>query len=442
MRNRLIQILLILPLSLSFSYAQEKGQEWSLKECIDHAIKHNLTIQRGSNTIEQNRLTKETNKWSRLPNLSGTASQGWNWGRSPSPVDNTYTDVQSANANFGLATSVPLFTGLELPNQYALSKLNLQAAFADLEKAKDDLAINVTSKYVQVLFNEELKGIANQQIELSQEQLDRGESLLALGKIAEADVAELRARVKQDELNAVEAHNNYQIALLDLSQLLELDSPESLRVLPLTEDAEGYKLTAPEEIYTEALLFKPEIQSAQLKAEGALRSIRIAQSGFMPKLSLSANLSSGYYTVRGGQYSGFGTQLKNNFSQFVGFSLSVPIFNRMATINRVKAAKVDLSNHKLQLETEKKTLYKEIQQAWYGATAAEAKYASSQVALEANRISFDLVKQKYELDQTTNLTFNEAKVNLMKAESDQLQAKYDYLFRLKLLNFYKGIPIE
>ena len=440
--NKIKCIALLLPLSFSLAAAQEIKERWSLKECIDYAVQHNLTIKRGDNTIEQNRLNKETNKWARLPNLSASASHGWNWGRSASPIDNTYTTVQTANTNFGMNSSVPLFTGLELPNQYALSKLNLKAAYADLEKAKDDLAINVTSQYMQVLFNEELKGVAENQVSLSKEQLERGEAQLEIGKIAPADVAELRARVKQDEVMAVEAENKYQIALLDLSQLLELESPENFAVTPITKGEETDQLTPPEEIYKDAMLFKPEIQAAQYRAEGAIRSIRIARSGFMPTLSLSGSLSSGYFTMRGQSSQGFGSQLNNNFSKFVGFSLSIPLFNRMATINRVRSAKVDLFNQQIQLEDQKKTLYKEIQQAWYGATAAESKYISSQAALEANLTSFELTKEKYELGQTTNLSFNEAKVNLMKAESDLIQAKYDYLFRLKLLNFYKGIPIE
>lgn len=435
-------IALLLPLSFSLATAQEDKERWSLKECIDYAVQNNLTIKRGDNTIEQNRLNKETSKWARLPDLSASASHGWNWGRSASPIDNTYTTVQTANTNFGMNTAVPLFTGLELPNQYALSKLNLKAAYADLEKAKNDLAINVTSQYMQVLFNEELKGVAENQVSLSKEQLERGEAQLDIGKIAPADVAELRARVKQDEVIAVEADNKYQIALLDLSQLLELESPDNFAVIPITKGSDTDQLTPPEEIYRDAMLFKPEIQAAQYRAEGAIRSIRIARSGFMPKLSLSGSLSSGYYTMRGQSSQSFGSQLNNNFSKFVGFSLSIPLFNRMATINRVRSAKVDLFNQQIQLEDKKKTLYKEIQQAWYGATAAESKYISSQVALEANQTSFELTKEKYELGQTTNLSFNEAKINLMKAESDLLQAKYDYLFRLKLLNFYKGIPIE
>ncbi|HJD92587.1 TolC family protein [Bacteroides coprosuis] len=423
------------------TFAQEPIS-WNLKECIDYAIENNLTIKQADNAIEENKLTKETNKWARLPNLNGNVSQGWNWGRSASPVDNSYTDIKTSNANFGLSTSVPLFTGLEIPNQYALAKLNLKAAIADLKKAKEDLSINVTSKYIQVLFNQEITKVAENQITLSQEQLDRGTEQYNLGKLSKAELAELKSRLKQDEMQFVEAQNNYKIALLDLTQLLELPSPDFFGIQPLDGDLGFDNLTAPTEIYESALLFKPQIEAAQLRSESAKRSIKLAQSGFMPKLSFSANIGSGYFTIQGQDSEAFRRQLSNNLNKYVGFSLSVPIFNRFATRNQVRAAKLSLNNQLIQLEDQKKTLYKEIQQAWYSATAAEAKFQASKSAQEANNESFTLMKEKYEVGKANNIEFNEAKINLMKAESDLIQAKYEYLFRTKILNFYKGEPIE
>lgn len=415
---------------------------WSLKDCIDYAIANNIAIKQAQNTIEQNKLTKDSRKWARLPDLNASAGQNWTWGRSPSPIDNSYSDVRSMNINYGISTSAPLFTGLEIPNQYTLAKLDLKASIEDLNKAKEDLSINVTSQYVQVLFNREIEGVAQQQVDLSKEQLDRGTELYNVGKLSVAELAELKSRVMQDELRHVETENNYNLSLLDLSQMLELDSPEGFSIVPIDGALAFETLTAPDVIYQSALLFKPQILAAQLRYQGAQKNIRIAQSGFMPKLSFNANIGSGYYYVQGRSAANFGDQASNNLNKYVGFSLSVPIFNRFSTRNQVRNARLGLNNQMLKLENEKKVLYKEIQQAWYNAVASETKYLSSQTALSASGESFTLIKEKYELGQSNNLEFNEAKVNLMKAESDNLQAKYEYLFRVKILNFYKGQMIE
>ena len=213
--------------SLTTLCATSQAQEgWTLRQCIDYAIEHNIEIQQTANAAEQSAIEANTAKWARLPNLSGSASQSWSWGRSTSPVDNTYSDINSGSTQFGLSTNVPLFTGLQLPNQYALSKQNFKAAIEDLNKAKEDIAINVTSSYLQVLFNMELNKVAASQVELSKEQCKRITRLAEVGKASAAEVAEAKARVAQDEMSLVQAENNYQLALLNLSQLLELSTPK------------------------------------------------------------------------------------------------------------------------------------------------------------------------------------------------------------------------
>ena len=188
-----------------------------------------------------------------------------------------------------------------------------------------------------------------------------------------------------------------------------------------------------------ALTSKASIQAAQYRLEGSKHSVRIAQSGFYPQLNLNGSLGTSYYSTINRT---FRQQMGDNFSKYLGLSLSVPLFNRLATRNRVRTARLQQENYALQLENAKKTLYKEIQQAWYNATAAESKYASSHAATLASEESFRLMTQKYENGKANAVEFNEAKQNLMKAQSDELQAKYEYLFRTKILDFYKGVPIE
>jgi len=247
MGNKILINLLILT-GLS-TYAAQAQEGWTLRQCIDYAIEHNISVQQTANSAEQNKVDVNTAKWARLPNLSGSASQNWSWGRTASPVDNTYNDINSGSSSFSLGTNIPLFTGLELPNQYELTKLNLKAAIEDLNKAKEDLAINVTSAYLQVLFNLELSKVAQSQVGLSKEQLNRITRLHEVGKASPAEVAEAKARVAQDEMSAVQADNNYRLALLDLSQLLELPTPENFALAAPDTELEFSPLTSPDDIY-------------------------------------------------------------------------------------------------------------------------------------------------------------------------------------------------
>ena len=421
---------------------QPELHEWTLRECIEHAITHNISIQQYANTAEQNKVEAHTAKWARLPNLNGSIGQNWSWGRATSPVDNSYTNINNANTSFSLGASMPIFTGMQLPNQHALAELNLKAAVEDLKKAQEDIAINVAQQYLQVLFNWEIYKVAEQQLELTKEQLARIEGLASVDKASPSEVAEAKARVAQDELTVVQSDNTYKLSLLDLSQLLELPSPEGFRLAQPEEELRLMPLTPPDDIYTEAVTYKPGIKAAEYRVEGMDKSIRIAQSTFYPQISLNAGVGTSYYTMNGEAQSSFKTQMKSNLNKYVGLSLSVPIFNRFSTRNRVRTARLQQTSMTLQLDNAKKELYKEIQQAWYNAVAAESKYKSSDIAVEANRESFQLMSKKFANGQATSVEFNEAKLALTKALSDRLQAKYEYLFRTKILDFYKGKVIE
>lgn len=420
---------------------------WTLRQCIDYAIEHNIDIRRTANAAEQSEVSVNTAKWARLPNLNGSAGQSWNWGRTQTAIKNeatgdystVYVNTNSNSTNMSVSTSIPIFTGLEIPNQYALAKLNLKAAMADLEKAKEDISINIASAYLQVLFNKELHQVSLGQVELSKEQLARISRLAELGKASPAEVAEAKARVAQDEMNAVQADNNYQLALLDLSQLIELETPEGFTLSAPVVTLDLLPLTPPDEVYQTALTTKAAVQAAQYRLEGSKHSIRIAQSAFYPQLNLNGSLGTNYYSTIDRNFS---QQLQDNFSKYVGLSLSVPIFNRFSNRNRVRTARLQQENYALQLDNTKKTLYKEIQQAWYTALASESKYTSSSTAADASEESFRLMSEKYDNGKATAVEYNEAKQNLMKAQSDELQAKYEYLFRTKILDFYKGVPIE
>ncbi len=418
-------------------------QAWTLKKCIDYAIEHNLTIKQQEASAEQSKIELSTAKNSRLPDLNGSASHSFSFGRSLQ-ADNTYNSINTQNTGFSLSTSVPLFTGLQIPNNIALSKLNLQAALEDLNAAKENVSIQVASSYLQVLFNDELARVAHEQVDLSREMLVQREAYFRNGKASESELYEAKSRMAQDELSAVQADNDYQLALLDLSQLLELPSPDGFAIVsPQTDAVENLGTPLPPaEIYADALLIKPVIKAAQYRLEGAQKSIRIAQSAYYPQLSLGAGLSTNYYKMSGMDNAGFGSQLRDNFSQYVGLTLSIPIFNRLATRNRVRSARIQQTTLGWQLEDSKKTLYKEIQQAYYNTLSAQTQYTSSRTAAEAAKASFDLMKERYMNGKANATEFNESRTAWMRAVSDQLQAKYNYIFRFKILDFYRGVPLE
>ena len=434
------KILMSIGLMVLFGFQAKAQKVWDLQRCITHAIEHNLSIKQKETARHQSEVELNTAQWSRLPNLNGNVGQSFNFGRALQ-ADNTYGNRNTNNTNFSLGTSIPLFTGLQIPNSITLSKLNLKAATEDLAKAKEDISIQVASYFLQVLFNEELLKVAQSQVKQSQEQLDKKVAFFKNGKASEAEVLEAKSRLAQDELSVVQTNNNYQLALLDLSQLLELPSPEGFQISVPDMDGFTADLTLPEEVYAQALMNKPAIKAAQYRLQGAEKSIRIAQSAYYPQLSFGAGIGTNYYRISSIENASFGSQWEQNMNKYLQLSLSVPIFNRFQTRNRVKSARIQRTALSWQLEESKKALYKEIQQAYYNALAAESKYKSSQTASESAEASFRLMSEKYANGKASATEYNEMRTTWMKALSDGIQAKYEYVYRSKILDFYKGVPL-
>ena len=429
-----------LSLTLLGAFQLQAQETWDLQRCITHTIEHNLSIKQKEAARNQSEVELNTAQWSRLPNLNGNVGQSFNFGRALQ-ADNTYGNRNTRNTNFSLGTNIPLFTGMQIPNNIALSKLNLKAATEDLAKAKEDISIQVASYFLQVLFNEELAKIAHNQVALSQEQLDRKVAFFKNGKASEAEVLEAKSRLAQDQLSLVQAENNHQLALLDLSQILELPSPENFRISVPDIDGFTADLSMPEEVYAQAMMNKPAIKAAQYRLQGAEKSIKIAQSGYYPQLSFGAGIGTNYYHLSGIENAPFSTQWDQNMNKYLQFSLSIPIFNRFQTRNRVKSARIQHTVLSWQLEESKKALYKEIQQAYYNALAAESKYKSSQSANKSAEASFRLMSEKYANGKASATEYNEMRTAWMKSLSDGVQAKYEFVYRSKILDFYKGVPL-
>lgn len=440
---RIIFTLSFILASLAASAQQSGG--WTLRQCIDYALENNVTVKQQDVTRRQNEVQLSTAKNSRLPDLNASASQNWSFGRGLTS-ENTYSNRNTSSTSLSLGTTVPLFTGFRIPRTIELNKLNLEAATADLGKARDDISVQVAQAYVQILYNIELRDVAQRQIDIDSMQVERLREMYRTGKASGVEVAQQEATLAQSRLTLTQADNDYRISLLTLAQLLELPSPEGFTIVrpdiaTLTVD-EAAALPLPDEIFQEAIAFKPEVKAETLRLKSTEMSIKIAQSALWPTLSLSAGLGSNYYKTNGFDTESFGRQMRNNFSQYIGLSLNIPIFNRFETRNSIRSARLDRESQQLRLDDVKKTLYKEIQQAYYNAVAARAQYASSTEATASNKAAFDLMSAKYEYGKANITEFNESKNNWLKAESDLARAKYEYMYDTSLLDFYRGRPLD
>ena len=416
-----------------------QSKQWTLRECCDYAVTHNITIKQRQNQCRQQELQLSTAKNQRLPDLSGSVGQNFSFGRGLT-ADNTYSNTNTSSTSFSLGTSVPLFTGFQIPNQIKLNQLNLEAATADLEKAKDDIRMQVAQAYVQILYNIEIANVAHRQVVIDSMQVARLQALVDNGKASGAELSQQQASLANSRFTAIQADNNQRLAVLTLTQLLELPTPDGFAVVqPETSAISNLSdIPSPDVIYADALRMKPEVIAQQLRLRATDHSIKIAQAGYMPTLSLSGGLGSNYYTTSKFDSDPFSTQLKNNFSQYIGLNLNIPIFNRFQTRNNVRNARIEQENQQLALDNTKKTLYKEIQQVYYNTLNAQQKERSSRETVRSSNDAFTLMLAKYENGKANITEFNEAKNVYLKAESDRVQAQYELLYQHALINFYQG----
>lgn len=415
---------------------------WNLQNCIDYALEHNISVQQSEINVKQKEITLNTARNSRLPDLSANASENLSFGRGLTE-DNTYARTNTSSTGFSLGTSIPVFNGFEINNSIKMGRIDLAAATADLEKARNDIRVAVAQAYVEILYDKEILNVALSQVAVDSMLVARRKAMRLSGKASAADVVAQEATYAQSKLNATQARNSLNIAILSLTQLLELPSPEGFDIESPSENALGLQLLMnPEDIYARAVDVKPEIKSESLRLDYAEVAIKRAKGGYMPSLSLSGGIGSNFYTALGRESLSFADQMKNNFSQYVGVSLSVPIFSRLSTRNQVRSAKLSYDNQSLELEKTKKALYKEIQQAYYNAVASQSKYVSSGEAARSAEASYTLTMEKYENGKSNVTEYNEAKNRYLEAESNYLQARYECLFQTSLLNFYATNRIE
>jgi len=425
------------------SLALLAANPWSLTDCIQYALENNISIKQNEITVGQREIDLSNAKARRLPGVSGNVRESWDFGRGLTS-DNTYaTGSNTASTSINVGLDLPIFQGFDISNGVKVSKLNLAAATTDLEKARDDIRVAVAKAYVQILYNQELLTVAENQVDIDRQLFERISEMKNNGKASAAEVAAQQATLAQSKLNETQASNNLKISILDLTQLLELESPEGFEIeIPSEESLQIRLLASPEDVYAEAVGKKAVIQAENLRLEYAKVSIEKSKSAFYPTLSLSGGIGTGYYWNSKKESASFGKQLNTNFSPSLGLNLSIPIFQRLSARNSVKTARLAFDKQKLQLENTKKSLYKEIQQAYYNALASQSQLQSSEEAAISAEESYRLNTEKYENGKANITEYNESKNRWLEAASNFLQARYKCVYQTMILDFYRGIDLK
>lgn len=419
---------------------------WSLQKCIDYALQNNIQIKQQALNTDYYRNQLGQAKNNRLPNLNASFANNMNFGRTIGS-DNTYLDINSNSTSGSLNTNVTVWSGYTLKNAIKMADMDLRANLQDLQKAKDDMMLNIAASFLEILFAEELEIISAELLKITQLQIDRTGKLVEAGSLARGSLLEIEAQYAREELNVVNAQNRVQLAYLALYQLLDLPSTESFKIEKptLPEIGANMSLINSMDVFKNAVQIRPAVKSAEYKLESAKDQLLIAKGNLMPTLSIGGN----YYNFYNNKYTDFmrnkipfSDQLKSNERYGFGATLSIPIFNRYQASNGVSNSQIQVENTELQLQNTKNILRKDIEQAYTNALAAFKRYVANQKTVVSSREAFRYTEEKFNVGMINSVEYNQSKNNLTMAQSDLLQAKYEYIFRTKILDFYNGKQIE
>lgn len=436
------KILFISIIVLLFTSGVSAQKMWTLEQCIDTALANNRSIRQQKLVYSSKELAYKQSKYDLLPNLNGSINQDFGFGRS---LDDNYNYVNSNSrgTSFGIGTSLLLFDGMKMKYNIEAKEKDLLASGTDLEKVERDITLNVSTVFLQVLQNKELLKNAETQLSITRENIERRKELISAGKLAEGEMYELLAQEAKEELSRVQAENNVKLSLLDLAQVMNVESTNQMDII-IPEDLLSNELSvlSADAVYSSAVQNRPEIKGAQYRLQTSEKNVQIAKSYYFPKLSLSANVGTGYNNLAVNLQAPtekypFGKQLSDKLSSSVGLSLSIPIFDKFQTRNQIENAKLDVENNKIEIDKAKLNLRKTIEQAYYNAIAAKNRWESAQKSVKANEEAYRFASQKFDAGRANQFESNQAKTNLAQALSEQTQAKYEYVFRLKLLELMK-----
>jgi len=424
--------------------AQEQSTEqWSLEQCINYAHENNITIKRQQLNVEYRQNQLKQSKYDMLPDLNADLSARLSYGLSWDPVKKDNYDQTSHNVTPSLSSRASLFEGLSKKKAVQKEKYNLLSAEEDIKKVENDIMLSITRQYLQILFDKELLNVAKEQHEVSKLQMERTKKLVDAGSQAMGSFLEIKSQAAKEALNVTQQENNLGISILNLAQLLDLESPIGFDVQsPTIPEMGEFTPDLPRSIYATAVEIMPEIKSSEYGVESKENELMEVKGSYYPKLYLSGGWNSGAYYSEGGEDNKLFTQLKDNRQYYMGLTLSIPIFNKFRVRTGVQNTQISLNDARFKLEADKLTLRKEIQQAYADALASYKKYLASEEAVDSYKESFRYTEKKFNVGLVNSVDYNVAKTDFTRAQSDLLQAKYEYVLRTKILDFYRGIPIQ
>ena len=430
-------------LGLVFSASAQEGKKWTLRECVEYALENNISVKQSELDLENAKLNKMDAIGNLLPTLNGNASYTTNTGASINPTTNQFENETFSSFTTGASSSLTLFDGLRNIRQLQRAKPSRLASQYQLEKMESDIALAVANSYLQVLLNKANLEAIKSQNEVSQEQLERTQNLVDAGTLPQGDLLEIKATIANEIQQIVVAENNIQISLISLAQLLLIEDYETFQIVD-----EGYEVIsteiadlAPQEIIRNAQSSRPEVKIAEKNVELAEKDVEIARGSYYPTLSAFFNYNT-RYSDNDFLNRNFTDQLWQNDGLGYGFRLNVPIFNGLSVRTNVKRNKINLQRTEYQLEQAKLDLESNVYQAYVDAKGAAKSYEAALSALESQELAFEYATDRYEVGLTNAFDFSQSKQRFDNAKINVNQAKYDYIFKLKVLELYFGVAPE
>jgi outer membrane protein len=458
-------------LSGGYSLLAQQAKRWTLKECIEYAIEHNLQISQSNLQVEQNRITALQNKAAAIPTLNGQANHTYNFGRRIDPFTNQFATNRVLSQNFSLSSSVNLFSGLSNTQTILGSELALIASKYQNGQLVNDVSLQVSNAFLQIILADELLSIAESQLNNSRIQRDRATLLFEAGRTARGDLLQSEAQFANDELNVITARNRVDLAKLTLAQLIGLEDASDFDVE--RPDLSKQEMSMPpyneRDLFTVALTNQPGILGAGYSVRSAEKNVQAARGAYFPSLSAFGGIGTGYSELAR-QITGFTTETQNlgtfmgqpidievqvplteltpfrdqmdqNFNRTFGFSLNIPLFNGLRSRNQVSLQKIALENARLQEQISKNQLRRDIQTAFFDARAAFERYNATLKSVQAFEESFSYMQDRFDAGVVNMLEYNTVKNQLLAAQSNLAQARYEFILRVKVLDFYQGKPI-
>jgi outer membrane protein len=434
------KIIIISVLISSFSIYNAVAQtKWTLEECINYAHQNNLQVKRMELDYNRSRNNFNQARLNMLPSIDAYSQRGFNFGKSLDPETNTYDYENSVSDGHSISTGLNLFSGFQTINNIAREKYLFLKSEKDIEKTKNDITLAIAAAYLQILFNKELLEVSKSQYEVTLLQVEKTRKLEEVGNVAKGELYKMQAQAALEKVSVTRANNNLNLSYLELAQLLDLDTVGNFDIVVPT----GLLVTADSlpppisSVYEQALNL-PQIESAKLQLKSLEKNLAISKGSRSPTLSFGAGMYSDYISLSSYDYI---DQLDNNLREYMGFRIDIPVFSRGEINRSIANAKISVRDAQVALDQTKQILYKEIQQAHADAIAAMEKYKSGIEAVKSNEEAFIYTQQKLDVGLVSSVDYNIAKNDLLRAKSELLQAKYEYIFKIKILDFYSGNPI-